>query len=81
MSKARAEHNSGPAAPAVFSEYQIWEQHWIRCSRELSQWDLLMDYGNAKGQTNPHLVLESAWRVPNWSAMKEALAQVIRILV
>ncbi|XP_038044323.1 transformation/transcription domain-associated protein-like isoform X2 [Patiria miniata] len=76
MSKARAEHNAGPAAPAVFSEYQLWEQHWVRCSRELSQWDLLMDYGNAKGQTNPHLVLESAWRVPNWSAMKEALAQV-----
>ncbi|XP_070565955.1 transformation/transcription domain-associated protein-like isoform X2 [Ptychodera flava] len=76
MSKARTEHNSRPAFPAVFPEYSLWEEHWIRCSKELSQWDLLMDYGNAKGHTNPHLVLESAWRVPNWSVMKEALAQV-----
>ncbi|XP_077979126.1 transformation/transcription domain-associated protein-like [Glandiceps talaboti] len=76
MSKARTEHNSRPASPAVFPEYKLWEDHWIKCSKELSQWDLLMDYGNAKGHTNPHLVLESAWRVPNWSVMKEALAQV-----
>ena len=38
-----------------------------------------MEYGNTKGHTNPQLVLESAWRVPNWGAMKEALAQVRRM--
>uniref|UniRef100_A0ABM0MIW8 Transformation/transcription domain-associated protein-like n=1 Tax=Saccoglossus kowalevskii TaxID=10224 RepID=A0ABM0MIW8_SACKO len=76
MSKARTEHNSGTASPSVFPEYRLWEEHWIRCSEELSQWDLLMDFGNAKGHTNPHLVLESAWRVPNWGVMKEAVAQV-----
>ncbi|XP_071811547.1 transformation/transcription domain-associated protein-like isoform X3 [Apostichopus japonicus] len=76
MTKARVEHNNGPANPAVFPEYQLWENHWIHCSKELSQWDLMMEYGNTKGNANPHLVLESAWRVPNWNAMKEALAQV-----
>lgn len=28
------------------------------------------------GITNPQLILESAWRVPNWALMKESLAQV-----
>ncbi|XP_076072619.1 transformation/transcription domain-associated protein-like isoform X5 [Mytilus galloprovincialis] len=76
MSKARQDHNSGPASPSVLQEYRLWEEHWIRCSKELNQWDLMLEYANSKGNTNPHLVLESAWRVPNWALMKDALSQV-----
>lgn len=76
MSKARSDHNTQTASPALHSEYKLWEEHWIRCAKELNQWDLLLEYGNAKGNSNPFLVLESAWRVPNWSLMKDALAQV-----
>ena len=35
-----------------------------------------MEFGKTKGHANPFLVLESAWRVPDWQPMKEALAQV-----
>lgn len=49
---------------------------YFRCSKELNQWDHLLEYANSKGNTNPHLVLESAWRVPNWALMKDALSQV-----
>lgn len=76
MSKAREEHNRGPANPQLTSEYNLWEEHWVSCSKELGQWDLLMEFGKTKGHTNPFLVLESAWRVPEWQSMKEALAQV-----
>ncbi|XP_028844478.1 transformation/transcription domain-associated protein isoform X1 [Denticeps clupeoides] len=76
MEKARKEHERGSVSPAIFPEYQLWEDHWIRCSKELNQWEVLTDYGQSKGHINPYLVLECAWRVPNWTAMKEALAQV-----
>jgi len=76
MGKAREEHNRGPANPQLTSEYNLWEEHWISCSKELGQWDLLMEFGKTKGHANPFLVLESAWRVPEWQSMKEALAQV-----
>ncbi|XP_052224459.1 transformation/transcription domain-associated protein-like isoform X9 [Dreissena polymorpha] len=76
MSKARVDHNAGPANPSIVPEYRLWEDHWIRCSKELNQWDHLLEYANSKGNTNPHLVLESAWRVPNWALMKDALSQV-----
>lgn len=76
MSKARQDHNTAPASPALHSEYRLWEEHWIRCSKELNQWDMLLDYSTTKGCSNPPLILESAWRVPNWTLMKEALAQV-----
>ncbi|XP_053373271.1 transformation/transcription domain-associated protein-like isoform X1 [Mercenaria mercenaria] len=76
MAKARSDHNAGAASPSIIPEYRLWEDHWIRCSKELNQWDHLLEYANSKGNTNPHLVLESAWRVPNWALMKDALSQV-----
>ncbi|XP_038130156.1 transformation/transcription domain-associated protein isoform X1 [Cyprinodon tularosa] len=76
MEKARKEHERSNVSPAIFPEYQLWEDHWIRCSKELNQWESLTEYGQSKGHSNPYLGLECAWRVSNWSAMKEALVQV-----
>ncbi|XP_055005948.1 LOW QUALITY PROTEIN: transformation/transcription domain-associated protein [Boleophthalmus pectinirostris] len=76
MEKARKEHERSNVSPAIFPEYQLWEDHWIRCSKELNQWEPLTEYGQSKGHSNPYLVLECAWRVSNWTAMKEALVQV-----
>ncbi|XP_017339267.1 transformation/transcription domain-associated protein isoform X2 [Ictalurus punctatus] len=76
MEKARKEHERTNTSPAIFPEYQLWEDHWIRCSKELNQWEALTEYGQSKGHTNAYLVLECAWRVSNWAAMKEALVQV-----
>ena len=42
----------------------------------MNQWDVLLEFANNKGYSNPYLVLESAWRVPNWALMKDALSQV-----
>lgn len=47
-----------------------------RCAKELNQWDLVQEYGSSEASGNALLVLESAWRVPNWARMKEALAHV-----
>uniref|UniRef100_A0A8C3CPN5 Transformation/transcription domain associated protein n=1 Tax=Cairina moschata TaxID=8855 RepID=A0A8C3CPN5_CAIMO len=76
MEKAKKEHERNNASPSIFPEYQLWEDHWIRCSKELNQWEPLTEYGQSKGHINPYLVLECAWRVSNWTAMKEALVQV-----
>ena len=80
MGKARLEHNTAPAPPSMIPEYRLWEDHWIRCAKELNQWDIIQEFASTKGNTNPHLVLESAWRIPNWSLMKDALAQVSKSL-
>ncbi|XP_019851030.1 PREDICTED: transformation/transcription domain-associated protein [Amphimedon queenslandica] len=75
MSRARELHNVGPAPPSMIPEYKLWEEHWCKCSRELCKWDVLNDFGKAHGGTNPFLVLENAWRVQDWSAMREASTQ------
>lgn len=76
MGKSRHEFSSTPAPVSLRSEYKLWEEHWVRCSKELNQWDILLEYGHSRGSSCPMLVLESSWKIPNWSLMKEALAQV-----
>lgn len=76
MTKFKQDYVSTPAPFKIQREAMLWEQHWIRCAKELNQWDLLLDYGSKKAEKNPFLILESSWRIPNWSMMKEALAQV-----
>ena len=77
MAKAREQYNNGKSDPRMLSEYRLWEDHWVKAAKELGQWDILMEFGKSKGQQNPYIVLESAWRIPDWPAMKEALTQVI----
>lgn len=76
MTKFKQDYVSTPAPFKIQREAMLWEQHWIRCAKELNQWDLLLDYGSKKAEKNPFLILESSWRIPNWTMMKEALAQV-----
>ena len=76
MEKIKTDFASSTAPIAHKSEYMLWEKHWIRCSKELNQWETLMEYGQTKGCLNPMLVLESSWRLPNWQVMKDALFQV-----
>ncbi|KAI4484537.1 hypothetical protein M0804_007103 [Polistes exclamans] len=76
MTKFKQDYVSTPAPFKIQREAILWEQHWIRCAKELNQWDLLLEYGNKKAEKNPFLILESSWRIPNWPLMKEALAQV-----
>lgn len=41
----------------------------------------MTEFGQSKGHINPYLVLECAWRVSNWTAMKEALVQVRPVIL
>ncbi|XP_033222256.1 transformation/transcription domain-associated protein [Belonocnema kinseyi] len=76
MTKFKQDYVSTPAPFKMQREAILWEQHWIRCTKELNQWDLLLEYGTKKNERNPFLILESSWRIPNWPLMKEALTQV-----
>lgn len=78
MSKARQDHNSAPASPTLHSEYRLWEQEWIRCSKELNQWDLLLECGNSKGCDNPYLVLESTCLASSKLEYNEGIASSSR---
>ncbi|RKP06117.1 phosphatidylinositol kinase, partial [Thamnocephalis sphaerospora] len=42
------------------AEYTLWEEHWIRTTEQLQQWDILHDLSRHEG--NPELQLEAAWR-------------------
>lgn len=76
MGRLKQEYSSNPNNYNMHKETTIWSQHWLKCSKELNQWDTLLDLGLNKHVKDPFLVLESSWRNPNWTQMKEALAEV-----
>lgn len=48
----------------------------MRCGKELNQWELLQEFGCSPECLNYQLVLESAWRTPNWVVVRDALTQL-----
>lgn len=76
MSKYSQDFASGPAPYYLNAENLLWERHYERTTKELNQWDMGLELGGNKGYRNPFLVLESAWRIPNWPVMKDILTQV-----
>ena len=75
IKRARELHNTAAAPPTMILEYKLWEEHWCRCCQELGQWDVLTEFGKMQSGGAPFLVLENAWKVQDWSAMKEASTQ------
>ncbi|KAI5754015.1 hypothetical protein M8J77_005069 [Diaphorina citri] len=76
IKKGLEEYANSPAPISHNSELRLREKQWLRCAKELNQWDTVLEYGKNSATQNPFLILESAWKVPDWKLMKEALAQV-----
>ncbi|KGN48912.1 transformation/transcription domain-associated protein [Cucumis sativus] len=51
------------------AEMCLWEEQWLCCASQLSQWEALADFG--KSIENYEILLDSLWKVPDWAYMKE----------
>ncbi|XP_050553861.1 transcription-associated protein 1 isoform X13 [Spodoptera frugiperda] len=76
MAKLKQEYTANPSSYNMHKECTLWTQHWLKCAKELNQWDSLLELGLTRSGRDPFLILESSWRNPNWTTMKEALAEV-----
>lgn len=76
MTKFKQESATNQTPLDMNSELMLWESRWLHCARELNQWDVVMDYAQMHKDKKAFLVMESAWRVPDWALMKQALLRV-----
>ncbi|KAG7311694.1 hypothetical protein JYU34_002748 [Plutella xylostella] len=76
MGKLKTEYTANPSSYNMHKECKLWTEHWLKCAKELNQWDSLLELGLSRNCRDPFLILESSWRNPNWPQMKEALAEV-----
>ncbi|KAL0894581.1 hypothetical protein ABMA27_013148 [Loxostege sticticalis] len=76
MAKLKQDYTTNPTSYTMHKECTLWTQHWLKCAKELNQWDSLLELGLTRGSRDPFLILESSWRNPNWPTMKDALAEV-----
>lgn len=76
MTKFKQEAMTGNIPADMNSEILLWENHWIRCTKELNEWNILLEYGQSNKDKHAFLIMDSAWRVPDWNLMKQALLKV-----
>ncbi|KAI6119305.1 FAT domain-containing protein, partial [Pisolithus croceorrhizus] len=74
MKWRRRKLNTGTIAFSE-TEYCLWEDHWMLAAEKLQQWDTLYDL--AKSEGNVELMLESAWRIKDWTEQRETLEDQI----
>ncbi|KAF9222005.1 FAT-domain-containing protein [Gyrodon lividus] len=60
------------------AEYCLWEDHWMLSAEKLQQWDTLHELARSEG--NQELMLESAWRIKDWTEHRETLEDQINQL-
>ncbi|XP_074572437.1 uncharacterized protein LOC141828947 isoform X1 [Curcuma longa] len=53
------------------AEMCLWEEQWLSCANQLSQWDALADFG--KSIENYEILLDCLWKVPDWTYLKESV--------
>ncbi|CAL5373324.1 unnamed protein product [Camellia sinensis] len=51
------------------AEMCLWEEQWLYCASQLSQWDVLVDFG--KLVENYEVLMDSLWKQPDWVYLKE----------
>ncbi|KAL6045043.1 putative transformation/transcription domain-associated protein [Balamuthia mandrillaris] len=73
MTTAGGSNQQLTTSPSSRSELALWEDHWVHCAKHLNQWDTLNEF--ARAQNHTELLLESAWKVEDWNAMKECLVK------
>lgn len=76
MTKFKEDISVGTFNANINSEVMLWEEHWIICAKELNQWDILLDYAQMTREQNEILLMEGAWRIPDWNLMKISLSKM-----
>ncbi|KAI4327728.1 hypothetical protein L6164_020154 [Bauhinia variegata] len=51
------------------AEMCLWEEQWLYCASQLSQWEALADFG--KSVENYEILLDSLWKLPDWTYLKD----------
>ncbi|KAG9129909.1 hypothetical protein Leryth_007000 [Lithospermum erythrorhizon] len=51
------------------AEMCLWEEQWLHCATQLSQWDALVEFG--KLVENYDVLLDGLWKQPDWTYMKD----------
>ena len=52
-------------------EAALWIEQWVSCAKQLSHWDVLLEYSRAT--ENHELAIDCLWRCSDWPGLKETL--------
>lgn len=79
MFKCKQEISNGLDTADINTEIQLWEDHWMRCTKELNDWNILISYAQANRDKYAFLLMDCAWRISDWNLMKQTIARAEQI--
>lgn len=75
MFKCKQEIANGVDSADLTAEIQLWEDHWMRCTKEMNDWSTLAGYAQTNKDKYAFLLMDCAWRISDWNLMRQALAR------
>ena len=60
-------------------EGAVWVEQWINCAKQLTQWDVLLDF--ARSTDNALLSMECMWRLADWTGLREHMLTKAQVRV
>lgn len=80
MMKFKQDVSNGMDTTRISAEIQLWEDQWIRCSKELNEWNIVLNYANTNRDKYGLLLTDCAWKVNDFNLMKQSLLRTEQII-
>lgn len=80
MSKFKQDVTNGLNTSKISAEIQLWEDQWIRCSKELNEWNIILTYTLTNRDKYGLLLTDCAWKAGDWNLMKQSLLRTEQVL-
>jgi transformation/transcription domain-associated protein len=70
MSKFKHDVNNS-SSMTIKNEVELWENHWIKCTKELNEWSILSNYALTNRDKYAFLLVECAWKQSDINLMRQ----------
>jgi transformation/transcription domain-associated protein len=80
MVKFKQDVSNGMDTTKIGAEIQLWEDQWIRCSKELNEWNIVLNYATTNRDKYGLLLTDCAWKVNDFNLMKQSLLRTEQII-
>jgi transformation/transcription domain-associated protein len=80
MLKFKQEVSNGMNTSGITTEIDLWEEHWIKCTRELNEWTSLMNYASTNRDKYIMLLIDCAWKLSDWNLMCQSFIRAEQLI-
>ncbi|KAL7021314.1 hypothetical protein ACKWTF_011837 [Chironomus riparius] len=78
--KFKQDVSNGMNTVSISDEIELWEDHWIRCTRELNDWSNLLSYTATNKDKFILHIIDCAWKMSDWNLMHQSYLRAEQLI-